>query len=157
MDTVLIVLGAIVLAVGIAGCILPVLPGPWLSYISLILLQFTSSHPYSVRFLIIAGVMVAIVTVLDYLVPVWGTKKFGGSKAGVRGSTIGLFAGLFLGPFGIILCPFLGAVAGELIAGKNSKEALRSGFGSFVGFLAGVVMKLGVSAFIAFHFIKALI
>jgi uncharacterized protein YqgC (DUF456 family) len=97
-----------------------------------------------------------IVTILDYIVPIWGTKKFGGSRSGTIGATIGLIVGLFFGPPGIILGPFIGAVVAELASGHDQKTSLRSGFGSFIGFLTGVVLKLVVSALITFEFIKVL-
>ena len=78
----------------------------------------------------------------DTVIPVWGTKRFGGSKWGVWGSTIGLIAGLFLGPWGVILGPFVGAVVFELLGGKPSREAIRAGWGSFIGLLSGTIIKL---------------
>jgi uncharacterized protein YqgC (DUF456 family) len=94
---------------------------------------------------------------LDYIIPAWGTKKFGGSRFGVWGSIIGLFAGLlFFPPFGIIVGPFAGAVIGELVAGQNTESALRSGFGSFAGLLLGTLIKLTVSGLMLWHFIKML-
>lgn len=158
MDSILISIGIILLIAGIAGCILPILPGPPISYVSLILLQFTKHEPFSTEQLFIYAILVIAVTALDYIVPIWGTKKFGGSKYGIWGSTIGLLVGLFLfPPFGIIIGPFVGAVIGELISGKDFNPALKSGFGSFVGFLAGTVAKLGVSIFIAFKFAQVLL
>ncbi|MEA3495266.1 MAG: DUF456 domain-containing protein [Bacteroidota bacterium] len=153
MDIVLIVIGAVLLIVGIAGCFVPVIPGPPISYISILLLHFTEAHQFTDKFLIIAALLTIAVTVLDYVVPIWGTKKFGGSKKGVWGSTIGLIIGLFFGPIGIILGPFVGAVIGEMIDGKEFKPALKSGFGAFLGFVAGVIMKLGVSGYLAYYFI----
>lgn len=158
MDVLLIIAGSILMLAGIAGCILPVLPGPPLSYLGLLAIQISSHHPFSTKFLVIYALIAVIVTVLDYFVPVWGTEKFGGTKKGVWGSGIGLLLGLFFfPPFGIIIGPFLGAVVGELIAGKAMNNALRAGFGSFIGFLAGMVMKLGVSLLMGFHFVKALV
>ena len=97
----------------------------------------------------------AAVTALDYVVPIYGTKKFGGTKRGVWGSTIGLLVGLFFfPPFGIIIGPFVGAFLGEMSTGKTTnKAALRSAFGSFVGFLAGTLLKLIASAWMAWLFV----
>lgn len=153
----MITIGIICLVVGILGSIFPVLPGPPVAYASLILLHFTNKHPFSINFLVIMGLVVVIVAVLDYVVPVWGTKKFGGSKYGTWGSTIGILVGLFLGPFGIILGPFFGALAGELIGKKEFNDALKAAFGSFIGFLTGVVMKLALCGVIAFYFIRELV
>ncbi|WP_372948920.1 DUF456 domain-containing protein [Mariniphaga sp.] len=157
MDYVLIVLGAFFIVGGILGGVLPVLPGPPLSYIGLLFLHFTDKYQFSTRFLIIWLIVAAVVTIIDYFIPIWGTKRFGGSKRGIWGSIIGLIIGLFFfPPFGIIIGPFAGAVIGELSAGKDSGAALKSGFGSFIGFLVGTLMKLVVSGLMAWHFGKEL-
>jgi len=153
VDIFILLLSFCFLAVGLIGCILPIIPGPPLSYIALLLLQFTRFADFSSEFLWITALITVIITVLDYVLPVWGTKKWGGSRAGTIGSVIGLIFGLFFAPIGIIIGPFLGAVAGELLVGKNSSTALRSGIGSFIGFMLGTAMKLTVSiAFIYFYF-----
>ncbi|MCK3683446.1 DUF456 domain-containing protein [Maribellus sp. YY47] len=155
MDFLLVFLGALFMIAGIAGCVLPVIPGPPLSYIGLLLLHFTSRYQFSTTFLIIWGIVTVVVYVVDYFIPVWGTKRFGGSKRGVWGSLIGLVIGLFFfPPFGIIIGPFLGAVIGELTAGKDHGSALKSGFGSFMGFLLGTLLKLIASGLMTWHFIK---
>jgi uncharacterized protein len=159
MDTFLIVLAVILLITGIAGCILPFVPGPPLAYISLLLLQFTSKKPFTEEFLIIWGLATLAVVLADYYIPIWGTKKFGGTKAGVWGATIGLVIGMFFfPPIGIIVGPFLGAFVGELINNsQDSNKAFRSALGSFIGFIAGTVMKLGVSFVMCFYFIRAIL
>ena len=129
MDIFLIILGAICLLVGILGCVLPVLPGVPLAYCGLLLLHATDKVQFSWQFLVIWAVVTIVVQVLDSVVPIWGTKKFGGSKMGVWGSTLGLLVGLFFGPWGIVLGPFLGAVVFELIDGKNTRLALKAGWG----------------------------
>ncbi len=98
--------------------------------------------------------MTIVVTLLDYIVPVWGTKKFGGSKYGTRGATVGLIIGLFLGPLGIIVGPFIGAFVGELIFKDDIRYALRAGFGSLLGFLTGIGLKLAASFVMTFYFVK---
>lgn len=158
MDYVLIALGILFIISGILGGILPVLPGPPLSYVGLILLHLTERYQFSTNFLIVWGVITVVVYVLDYLIPIWGTKKFGGSKRGVWGSIIGLLVGMFLfPPFGIIVGPFLGAVLGELSSGKQSREAFRSGLGSFLGFMVGTLLKLIVSGMMAWYFIAEMV
>jgi len=157
MDIFLAIMGTICIVVGVLGSLLPILPGPPISYAGILLLHFSKYAQYGTRFLILFGTLTVIVAVLDYVVPVWGTKKFGGSKYGTWGATIGVLIGLFFGPLGIILCPFLGAVAGELLYGKKSNEAFRAGFGSFIGFIAGTLMKLVLSVILAFYFFKELI
>jgi uncharacterized protein YqgC (DUF456 family) len=157
LDVVLVILGFICLIAGLAGCILPVLPGPPLCYLSFILLQCTPYGQFSVRFFVITAILTIVVTVLDYIVPVWGTQKWGGSKAGMAGAVTGLIIGLFYAPVGFILGPFIGAVAAELIIGRRFQEALKSGFGSFIGFLAGTGLKLALCAVFCFYFVKELI
>jgi len=157
MDIFLAILGTICIVVGVLGSLLPILPGPPISYAGILLLHFSKYAQYGTRFLILFGALTVIVAVLDYVVPVWGTKKFGGSKYGTWGATIGVLIGLFFGPLGIIFCPFLGAVAGDLLYGKKSNEALRAGFGSFIGFITGTLMKLMLSVILAFYFFKELI
>ncbi len=158
MDFVLIGFGIILMTVGIIGCVLPLLPGPPLNYIGLLLLHFTGRYNFSTEFLVLWAIITAVVYGVDLLIPVWGTKKFGGSKYGIWGSIIGLLAGfLFFPPFGIIIGPFAGAVIGELIAGKDSGAALKSGFGSFVGFFTGTVLKLVASGMMTWYFAKELI
>lgn len=143
MSIALIIIAIILLIAGIVGCIVPALPGVPLSYVALWLIRFTDKgDEISNRILIIWGIVTILVTILDYVIPVWGTKRFGGSKWGVLGSTIGLIAGLFLGPWGVIVGPFVGAVVFELLGGKPSREAIRAGWGSFIGLLSGTIIKL---------------
>lgn len=158
MDYVLISLGVLFMIGGILGGVLPVLPGPPLSYVGLLLLHFTERYQFSTRFLVIWAIITVVVYALDYIIPAYGTKRFGGSKRGVWGSIIGLVVGLFFfPPFGIIAGPFLGAVIGELTSGKDSGSALKSGFGSFVGFLTGTLLKLITSGMMTWYFFKELI
>ncbi len=162
MDVVLIILGALCLLVGLVGCILPILPGVPLSYVGLWLLHATDKVQFSWRFLIIWGIVTTVVQILDAVVPVWGTKVMGGSKAGVWGSTIGLIAGLFFGPWGIVLGPFIGAVAGEILAnrtenGMSFDQALKAGAGSFVGLMTGTVLKLICVGLMIYYFVAALV
>lgn len=155
METLLIILAFICIAVGIIGSILPVLPGVPLSYIGILLLHFTDKIQFSTQFLIFWAAMVIIVQLLDYYVPIWGTKKFGGSKRGIWGCAIGMVVGIFLGPWGIILGPFVGAIAGELSSGKQTQAAIKAGFGSFMGFILGIVSKLIVGGFLLYYAIGA--
>ena len=168
MDYLLLVLGLFAIIVGIIGSIIPGLPGPPISYVGYLLIHWTRFAQFSTRSLLIVAAVVVIVSVLDYVVPIWGTKKFGGTRAGVRGSTVGLIIGVILlpmlgiviGPFGLIGIlggPFLGALIAERAAGQRSDKALRAAFGSFIGFLAGTFMKLAVSFVIAFYFFRALV
>ncbi len=157
MDYFLISLGILFLLLGLAGGILPVIPGPPLSYVGLLFLHFTDDHSFSGNFLLLWAGITVVVYVLDFIIPAWGTKKFGGSKKGVIGSIVGLLIGMiFFGPLGIILGPFLGAFAGELLGGKNNNEAFKAGLGSFIGFLTGTLMKLIVSGLMTWYFFAEL-
>jgi len=157
MDIFLIVTGIILLLAGIAGCILPFLPGPPLAYGSLILLQLSSLQPFSEKFLVIWAIVTTAVVLADYYIPVWGTKKFGGTKGGVWGATIGLIIGMFFfPPLGLIVGPFIGAFAGEIINNQDRNKAFRSALGSFIGFVAGTLMKLGISVVMGYYFFAAL-
>ncbi|MDR2586270.1 MAG: DUF456 domain-containing protein [Prevotellaceae bacterium] len=154
LDILLVFLGICFLLCGLVGCVLPVIPGPPLSYVALWLLQATRFGNFSLKFLIITAVITLVVTIIDYTLPAWATKRWGGSRAGVIGSILGLLLGLFFLPFGIVIGPFAGAVVGELIAGRDTKSAFRSGVGSFMGFLFGTAMKLTLSFVFLFYFIK---
>ncbi len=165
MDIFLIILCILCALIGIIGTIVPGLPGTPVSFGALILLHLTKAFSYSGKYLIIMGALALIITLLDYYIPIVGTKKFGGTKAGVRGSMIGLvvgvfvlpFAGIVLGPFGlfgIILGPFIGAYIGEKTAGQPDNLAMRAAFGSFIGFLAGTVMKVAYGIVVLVYVIK---
>ncbi|MDY0254793.1 MAG: DUF456 domain-containing protein [Tenuifilaceae bacterium] len=157
MDYLLIVIAAILIVLGLLGCILPVIPGPPLSFGGLLLLHFTQWGPIHSDILVWLGIAAAVATVLDYIFPVWTTKRFGGSKRGVWGSTIGLVVGLFFfPPFGIIIGPFVGAFVGEVTANQNQRSALKSALGSFVGFLLGTGLKFAVSGVTSYYFIMEL-
>jgi len=154
MDILWSVISGILLIVGIIGCILPVIPGPAISFSSLLLLQLKSTPPFTSELLIWFGVIMIIVTALDYIVPAYGTKKLGGSKSGIRGSIVGLVLGIFFfPPIGIIIGPFIGAVVGELMIGKSSNVAFRSGFGSFIGFLTSTLLKLIYSFVVGYYYV----
>ncbi len=156
-DYIFLILGIIFMIIGIIGCLVPVLPGPPLSFLGLILLHLTRFGQFTPATLITLGVITVVVTVLDYFVPVWGTKRFGGSKYGTKGATIGLIVGFFLGPLGIILGPLIGAFVGEMIFKDDLSYAFKAGFGSLLGFLTGIGLKLAASFVMTFYFVRELI
>ncbi len=148
MDIFLLVLGFILMLVGILGSFLPVLPGPPISWVGLLLLYSTSAITMNWTFLAITLAIALVVFGLDYVIPAIGTKKFGGTKAGVIGTTVGLLVALIfpvLGPFGIIIWPFVGALVGELLNKADKKTATKAAFGSFLGFLTGTFLKFMVA------------
>lgn len=148
MDIFLLILGFILMLVGILGSFLPILPGPPISWVGLLLLHFTSVIDMTWTFLGITLAIALLVFALDYVIPAIGTKKFGGTKAGVIGTTVGLVVALIFpvfGPFGIIIWPFIGALVGELLNKADKKTATKAAFGSFLGFLTGTFMKFLVA------------
>ncbi len=148
MDIALLIIGFIFALTGIVGSFLPILPGPTLSWIGLLLLYLTKAIPDDWWVLGITLAVALIVWGLDYVIPAMGTKKFGGTKAGMIGTTVGLLVALFfpiLGVFGIIVWPFVGALVGELLNKADQKTALKAAFGSFIGFLTGTFLKFVVT------------
>lgn len=143
MDIVLLTVAIVCLLIGLAGAVLP-LPGPPLSFAGIVALHFTRFAQFSENLLWTLGLLTLVVTVLDYYVPVWGTKKFGGSRYGSWGSMLGMLIGLFFGPFGIFIGAFVGALVGELLTGSTSEQATKAAIGSFIGFLVGIVMKVAL-------------
>lgn len=157
MDTLWMIIGSLFLLAGFIGCLLPMLPGPPLAYVGLLIQQLRSSPVFTTKQLLIWLTVVAVVTLLDYWIPIYGTKKFGGTKSGIWGATIGLLFGFFLGPWGIVMGPFIGAFVGELLADQSSDKALKAAWGSFVGFLLGTVLKLTVCGVMGWHLVQSMI
>lgn len=157
MEIFLLILAFLCMVIGIVGCIIPGLPGVPVAYVGLWIAQATDKISFSWLMLLIWGIVTVVISILDYVVPAWGTKKYGGTKYGVWGSTIGVFVGLFFGAVGVILGPLVGAIIGELISGKQFNEALRAGWGSFIGILAGTVLKLICCGLMTTALIRALL
>jgi len=147
MDIFLLILGFLFVILGIIGSFLPILPGPVTGWVGLLLLHLTNTVEKDWTFLGITLAVAILVWLVDYIIPAIGTKKFGGSKYGIYGSMIGLFVGvIFLGPLGIIIGPFFGALVGELLKdSKDTNKALKAAFGSFIGFLISTGLKFAVS------------
>lgn len=156
MDIFLLVLAFLCLLIGIIGCIVPGLPGTPIAYAGLWIAQATDRVDFSWQMLLVWGIVTIVISVLDYLVPAWGTKHYGGSKWGVWGSTIGVFVGLFFGAIGVIVGPLVGAILGELIAGKQLQEAIKAGWGSFIGILFGTILKLIACGLMTIALIQAI-
>ena len=155
METLLIILALICSIVGILGSILPALPGPPLSYLGLLLLLPCEGADISNTSLWVYGIFLVIVSILDYVAPVWLTNISGGSKQATRGSMIGLVAGLFvLPPWGLIFGPFIGAFIGELMASSSKGKALKVALMSFLGFLLTTGMKIIYGGMLLFLVIK---
>ncbi|MCY2686146.1 DUF456 domain-containing protein [Salinimicrobium sp. TH3] len=147
MDLILIVLAGILMLVGILGSFLPMLPGIPVSWAGLLLLHLTSAIPMDYAYLGITLIITIIIFALQYAIPALGTKYLGGSKQGMMGATIGLFAGIFIPiPFAILIAPFAGACIGEILNKADSKTALKAASGSFIGLLASTFMEFVVTA-----------
>ena len=157
LDIFLIVVGALCLLAGMAGCVLPVLPGPPISYVGLLLLHVTDKVQFTTSQLLVWLLVVVVMQVLDYFIPMLGSKYFGGSKWGNWGCVVGTLAGFLFLPWGIIFGPFLGALVGELLGNKEFSQALRSGVGSLVGFLAGTLLKFMICGYFFYQFIASLV
>ncbi|MBK7037918.1 MAG: DUF456 domain-containing protein [Bacteroidetes bacterium] len=160
MDIVLLILAIIFMLVGILGSVLPILPGPPICYGGFILLHFSRFGEFSNEFLIIWAIVVVIQGILEYYIPSWGTKKYGGTKAGQKGAMVGTLVGIFIPPqpLGLIIGPFAGAYLGEILHdNKNKKRAMRSAWGSFIGFLAGTFIKLVTVIVMTFYFVREII
>ena len=169
MNTLLIILAVVCALGGIIGAVIPGLPGPPIAWLAVLLLSFTPcNNDLTATFLIVTAALAIIITILDYIVPAWGTKHFGGTKAGTKGSTIGLivsvfvlpFLGITIGPFGLVgllLGPFVGAYIGEVLHNSSNQQALRSAFGSFIGFLAGTFIKVVYAIVIIVYVTKDII
>jgi uncharacterized protein YqgC (DUF456 family) len=135
--------------IGIAGSILPALPGTPISWVGLLLLFLWGPEEMPLKTLVIWGIIVVLVSVVDYIVPMYFTKVTGGSRYAERGAMAGLIIGIFLTPVGMILGSFLGAFISELYWGKkDSVGALKAAFGSFLGFITGTGLKTIVAVLI---------
>lgn len=144
----LYVLAAVLYAVGLVGCFVPVLPGPPVAYVGF-LCWLGAAHAFGWRVAAFAGAVVVLATVLDMVVPGWGARKFHSTRWGAWGAVAGALAGAFFFPAGLLLGPFAGAVAGELLAGRPFGEAAMGGVGAMLGFLFGLAAKLSACLFMA--------
>ena len=149
----LFALGILLLAAGAVGCVVPVVPGPLLAYCAL-LARFACGGIGTGR-LAAGAVVVVAVAIVDYVLPAVFARRFNCTGWGVFGCAVGTVAGLFFMPAGILLGPFLGAVAGELVAGRRLGPAVKGGFGALVGFAASSGVKLAAVVLFAWWFFAA--
>ena len=144
--------------VGLLGVVVPVLPGTLLSFGGLVCAYFVTGSTITTTQLVVCGIVSVIVILLDYLLPGYFTKVFGGTKSGITGATIGTFVGFLFGIPGIIFGPFFGAVIGEMVGGKTDIDrALSVGLGSLLSFLIGSGIKLIAGLYMIYHIIKVFI
>jgi uncharacterized protein YqgC (DUF456 family) len=154
----LVALGLALLAGGFAGSVIPIIPGPALAFAALVVMGIAGAwEPFSIWFYAVMGVLCIIVSLADNILPLLGAGRFGGSRAGVWGSIVGLVVGLFIAPpWTIFLGAFAGAVAGEYLADLNLRKALYAGWGVFLGAAAAIALKLAYASLALFYFVKAL-
>ncbi|MDO3693916.1 DUF456 domain-containing protein [Wenyingzhuangia sp. chi5] len=158
MDYILLFFGFFLVIGGIIGSFLPIIPGPPTGWLGLLLLNLTSKVITDWTFLGVTLAIAILVVIADYIIPVLGTKKFGGSKYGIWGSTIGLIIGLLFTAVGMILGLFLGALAGELVHdSKNMQKAIKAALGSVIGFFFSTGIKLIVGIVFLVYFVRILI
>ena len=149
METVIVILAILAGVIGITGSILPGLPGTPISWVGLLLLYIWGPEEMQMKTLVIWGIVTLVVSVVDYVVPMYFTKMTGGSRYAERGAMAGLIIGIIFTPVGMILGSFLGAFLSELYWGKKSGgEALKAAVGSFLGFITGTGLKTIVSCII---------
>ena len=159
MDVFLSILAALFAVVGLLGCIVPMLPGPPMSYAAMILVACCSYSDLGWTTRVVFFIITVAVTVLDFLLPGWMGRRFGGSRAGEVGATVGMIAGFFVfPPVGILLGPFVGAVVGELVVNReDTSRAMRVGFGAFMSFIVGTGLKLIASLVMLVYVFKEII
>ncbi len=146
MTTFLLILALVLGLIGLAGAVLPVLPGTVLSYLGLLCLGFVPESAVGTSALLTWALVALVVIVSDYFLPGYFSKLCGGTKAGVTGATIGAILGVFfLNALGIVLGPFVGAVVGEMVSGKLPlRKAIVVGLGALMSFFVGTGVKLVV-------------
>lgn len=146
MKTLWTIVTLLIMAVGLVGTVLPFIPGILLIYAGYLLYGFaTGWQAYGLAAIVVWSLVTGLVLLLDFYGGAIGAKRYGASRSGTWGSLIGGVIGTLTAGFpGLILGPFFGAAAGELLSGRTRREALRSGWGTFVGFLVGSVVKIAI-------------
>lgn len=136
--------------VGLLGCVFPIIPGPLIAFLSLVLMHNFTDHSFSFSFLVLVFFVIIIITFLDYWLQIYGVKRFGGGKKATKGTTIGLLLGVFIMPFGIILGPFIGAFVGAFLDNKDNSvlQPFKVASGALIGFFGGIFLKIFVTFYI---------
>jgi uncharacterized protein YqgC (DUF456 family) len=152
-----IVIGSILMLLGLAGSILPILPGPPFSFMGLFLLALLKhfSPPLTPVLVVLLAIVTILSIAMDYIIPLLGAKRYGASKWGVWGSVLGMAIGIFGSPFAMLAGAFIGAVLAEWLVGKRKGEALRAGWGVVMGTLFATVLRLGVSGMMTYYYVRA--
>lgn len=142
----LFVLTLVIMLFGLAGTIIPMLPGlPIMWAGALIYAIITGFQEIGLIYLVVFGALTVVVQVLDYVANLYGAKKMGASGWGIFGALVGMLVGLFTGGVvGLVVGSFAGAILGEILIGKTGSQALKAGLGTFLGFLGGTLIKFAV-------------
>jgi len=145
------------LVLGFVGAILPIIPGPILTYLGLLFLHLFTELNFSNTELVLYAIVAMLVFLSDYILQFIGVKKFGGGNYSIYGTIIGVIAGLFFPPIGLIIGPFIGAFTGALMDNKKNNEAMVIAFGALVGFIFGTFIKILYSLAIIYIVIDKLV
>jgi uncharacterized protein len=159
LEYTLFAIAGLMMVIGIIGCFVPYIPGPPLSFIGLLALHYTKQAEFSIGFLLMWAVITIIVSILDYMIPIWGARKFGGTKAGMWGAAIGLIIGIIIfPPWGMIIGTALGAFIGEILVKRDDfKAAFVASMGALAGFILGTALKIAVSFAMLYYLVKELV
>lgn len=146
MQTLYYVIAGILVVVGVAGTILPALPGLPLVFGGMLLAAWAGDfEEVGAAMLVLLGVLTLLSLGIDLLATAMGAKRVGASRLALVGAVVGTVVGLFFGLIGLLTGPFIGALAGELVHGREVRQATRVGFGTWLGVLLGVVLKIGLA------------
>ena len=146
-ETLSYVLAAVLVLVGLAGVLLPALPGLPLVFAGLLLAAWAGGFE---QIHVATAVVLGLLTLLSFAVDFWatahGARRVGASRKALVGAVLGTFAGLFVfPPFGLFAGPFVGALLGELLHGRELRQAAKVGFGTWLGIVLAIVLKLGLA------------
>ncbi len=154
MNTVAVIITIVLILVGIAGTFVPILPGIPLIFVAIAAYGwYDGFQVITASYLAVLAGLALLSLFVDYLATYLGAKHFDSSKVGMWGAVLGGVAGIFIiPPLGLLICPWLGAILGELLQGHDLKKALRSGFGAVIGLFSGIVVKVivGVAMLVSF-------
>ena len=146
LQTLYYAIAAILVLIGIAGTILPALPGLPLVFAGMLLAAWAGGFEYiGIPVLVVLGILTLLSLAVDFWATALGAKRVGASGKAVAGAVIGTFVGIFFGPIGLFAGPFVGALAGELLHGRDVGQATRVGFGTWLGVVFGTVLKLALA------------
>lgn len=156
MEYVWLALAIISAVVGLVGAVVPMLPGPPISYVTLWMMFLYDRDCVSSTTLLVMGILMLVATIVDYVAPIWLTNVGGGTKHGMRGATVGLIVGLFYGPVGMVVGPFVGALVGELLTGTAFVKSLKVASLSFLSFILTTGLKLIYAIVVVFMMFAAI-